>query len=76
MKKVLFFSKSAQLHNGKKEGIMVLNVLFGVKRRDGGLGEESTEQVTVLHVPLMPFSAAKLRNKLVTLKRPKTVLEI
>ena len=60
------------MHNGKKEGIMVLNVLFGVKRRDGGLGEQSTEQVTVLHVPLMPFSAAKLRNELGTLKTPRT----
>ena len=42
---------------------MVLNVLFGVKRRDGGLGELSTEQVTVLHVPLMLFSAAKTSKR-------------
>ena len=60
------------MHNGKKEGIMVLNVLFGVKRRDGGLGEESTEQVTVLHGPPLLRYAAKFRNELVTLKRPKS----
>ena len=71
-KSPLFFKKSAQLHNGKKEGIMVLNVLFGVKRRDGGLGEESTEQVTVLYAPPLLCCAAKFRNELVTLKRPKS----
>ena len=36
------FPKRVHMHNGKKEGIMVLNVLFGVKRRDGGLGEQQS----------------------------------
>ena len=75
-KSPLFFKEctTAQWQKGRNYGFECF-VRCQKARWRFGRGE-LTEQVTVLHVPLMPFSAEKFRNELVTLKRPETVFEI